>query len=294
MGSKSIVLKVSSDSEIETAFTTLVQRGADALLAGATGGFLYSRRERIVALAAGHRIPAIYINRDYVAAGGLMSYAPSITDAYREAGIYAGRRRREFIGVIGGMAAWPALARAQSRTPVVGFLHTASAARFRPQLDAFHQGLKNAGYVDRQNVAIEYRWADGQLDRLPELAADLVRRNVAVIASTGGNITALVAKAATATIPIVFTSGADPVKLGLVTSLNRPGGNLTGASFFAATLGSKALGLLHEVVPKGVFIAVLINPKSPEAEHQLADIEKAARELRREIQIVKRFHSRRN
>ena len=106
---------------------------------------------------------------------------------------------------------------------------------------------------------------------------------MAVIASTGGNITALVAKAATATIPIVFTSGADPVKLGLVTSLNRPGGNLTGASFFAATLGSKALGLLHEVVPKHVFIAVLINPKSPEAEHQLADIEKAARELGREI-----------
>ena len=195
-------------------------------------------------------------------------------------------RRREFIGVIGGIAAWPALARAQSRTPVVGFLHTASAARFRPQLDAFHQGLKNAGYVDRQNVAVEYRWADGQLNRLPELAADLVRRNVAVIASTGGNITALVAKAATATIPIVFTSGADPVKLGLVTSLNRPGGNLTGASFFAATLGSKALGLLHEVVPKHVFIAVLINPKSPEAEHQLADIEKAARDLGREIQIL--------
>src|SRR5262245_24224828 len=124
-------------------------------------------------------------------------------------------RRREFIGIVSGVAAWPALGRAQqSAKPVVGFLHTASAERFRPQLDAFHRGLKTAGYVDGQNVAIEYRWANGQVDRLPEMAADLARRNVAVIASTGGNITALVAKAATATIPIVFTSGADPVSLG--------------------------------------------------------------------------------
>jgi putative ABC transport system substrate-binding protein len=195
-------------------------------------------------------------------------------------------RRREFIGIIGGVAAWPVSGRAQqSAKPVVGFLHTASAERFRPQLDAFHRGLKTAGYVDGQNVAIEYGWANGQVDRLPELAADLVRRNVAVIASTGGNITALVAKAATASIPIVFTSGADPVKLGLVPSLNRPGGNLTGVSFFAATLGSKTLGLLHEVVPKSAFVAVLINPKSPEAEQQLADIQNAARELGREVRV---------
>src|SRR5262245_66073171 len=124
-------------------------------------------------------------------------------------------KRRDFMVLIGGAASWPSISQAQqSGKPLVGFLHTASPERFRPQVDAFHRGLKTAGYVDGQNVAIEYRWANGQVDRLPEMAADLARRNVAVIASTGGNITALVAKAATATIPIVFTSGADPVSLG--------------------------------------------------------------------------------
>ena len=199
-------------------------------------------------------------------------------------------RRREFIASLGGAATsslaglLPVSAQTQ-QLPVIGFLHTASAERFRSQLEAFHRGLKNAGYVEGQNVAIEYRWANGQLDRMPEMAADLVRRNVAAIAATGGNISSLVAKAATSTIPIVFTSGADPVKVGLVSSLNRPEGNLTGVSFFAGQVGSKALGLLHELVPKGVFIAVLNNPKSPEAELQLTEIDKAARELGREVHI---------
>jgi putative ABC transport system substrate-binding protein len=199
-------------------------------------------------------------------------------------------RRREFIAGFGGAAVTSLAelrsARAQTRQlPVIGFLHTASAERFRSPLDAFHRGLRNAGYVEGQNVAIEYRWADGQLDRLPALAADLVRRNVAVIAATGGNISAFVAKAETTTIPIVFTSGSDPVKVGLVSSLNRPGGNVTGVSFFAGQVGSKSLGLLHELVPKSALVAVLCNPKSPEAELDLVDINKAARDLGREIQI---------
>jgi ABC-type uncharacterized transport system substrate-binding protein len=196
-------------------------------------------------------------------------------------------KRRDFITLLGGTAvAWPLAGTAQQQAPVIGFLHTASADAFRSQLAAFHQGLKNAGYVEGQNVAIEYRWAEGRLERLPELADDLVRRQVAVIASTGGNVSALAAKAATTTIPIVFTSGSDPVKLGLVASLNRPGGNLTGASFFIAHLGSKVLGLLHELVPKDALIVVLINPNSPEAQIQLADIERAARELGRQVQFL--------
>jgi len=199
-------------------------------------------------------------------------------------------RRREFIAGFGGAAATSLAglpcASAQTRQlPVIGFLHTATAERFRSPLDAFHRGLRNAGYVEGQNVAIEYRWADGRIDRLPEMAADLVRRKVAVIAATGGNISTLVAKAATSTIPIVFTSGSNPVKAGLVTSLNRPGGNVTGASFFGSEVNSKTLGLLHDVVPKGIFVAVLSNPKSPETELQLADVDKAARELGREVQI---------
>ena len=199
-------------------------------------------------------------------------------------------RRREFIAGFGGATAaslvrLPFASAQTQQLPIIGFLHTASAERFRSPLDGFHRGLRNAGYVEGRNVAIEYRWADGQLDRLPEMAADLVRRNVAVIAATGGNISALVAKAATTTIPTVFTSGSDPVKIGLVSSLNRPGGNVTGVSFFAGQVGSKSLGLLHELVPKSGFVAVLCNPKSPEAEPDLADINKAARELGREIQI---------
>jgi putative tryptophan/tyrosine transport system substrate-binding protein len=195
-------------------------------------------------------------------------------------------KRREFIALLGGAAAWPLAARAQQQGPVIGFLHTASEDAFRSQLAAFHHGLKNAGYIEGRNVAIEYRWAKGRLERLSELAADLVRRQVAVIASTGGNNSALAAKAATTAIPIVFTSGSDPVKLGLVASLNRPDGNLTGASFFVAHLGEKVLGLLHELVPKDALIVVLINPKSPEAQFQLADIERAAASLGRQIQFL--------
>jgi ABC-type uncharacterized transport system substrate-binding protein len=161
-----------------------------------------------------------------------------------------GMRRREFISLLGGAAAWPLGARAQQPAmPVVGFLNARSLRSDSRLVTAFHQGLGETGYVQGQNVAIEYRWAEGYNDRVPALAAELVRRQVAVIVATGGNIVALAAKAATSTIPIVFTTGGDPVLMGLVTSLNRPGGNITGISGLTGLLGAKRLEILHELVP---------------------------------------------
>jgi putative ABC transport system substrate-binding protein len=176
--------------------------------------------------------------------------------------------RRQFISTLGGVAvAWPLAARSQQAAketamPVVGFLNSASANAFEPLVQAFRDGLRQAGYVDGRNVTIEYRWAEGQIDRLPELAADLVRRQVAVVVTSGGDVSARAAKAATSSIPIVSTIGGDPVKEGLVASFNRPGGNLTGATLFANS-AAKRLELLHELMSKAVTIMALFDPSDP-------------------------------
>jgi len=183
-------------------------------------------------------------------------------------------RRREFLTFLGGFTAWPLTAAAQqSAIPVIGFLDSGSAAAFAARVSAFHRGLSETGYVEGQNVAIEYRWADGEYGRLPALAADLVGRQVAVIAATGSPNSAEAANAATATTPIVFANGGDPVKLGLVRSLNRPGGNATGVTYFFSELGPKRLELLRELVPGATVIAVLINPTNPVTESDTKNLQ---------------------
>ena len=197
-------------------------------------------------------------------------------------------RRRDLIVLFGGAAlTWPFIARPQQRgMPVVGYLSNGSPAPFAQYLAAFRLGLSEAGYVEGKNVAIEYRWAEGQVDRLPGFAAELIRRPVAVIVATGGSAPAIAAKAATATIPIVFTGGGDPVKLGLVASLGRPGGNATGVINISSSLITKRLQLLHELVPTVNTIALLFNPASPDGAQQIKEIQGAARAMGLQIHVV--------
>jgi putative tryptophan/tyrosine transport system substrate-binding protein len=198
-------------------------------------------------------------------------------------------RRREFIWLFGGAAVlWPLAVYAQQRPlPVIGFLNVASPGPLRQQIAAFREGLKESGYVEGQNVAVEYRWAEGQYERLPELAADLVRQQVSVIFVGGGAPAELAVKAATTTIPIVFSTGGDPVRSGLVASLNQPSGNITGVYHFATGLEAKRLGLLHEMLPKATPIAVLINPNYADAENQLRDVQEAAARLGVQLVVVR-------
>jgi len=196
--------------------------------------------------------------------------------------------RRNFIALLGGATTWPILARAQQpEMPVIGCLNSAAAAPIAHLLAAFKRGLSEPGYIEGQNVAIEYRLAEGQYDRLPALAADLVNRRVSVIAAGVSTESALAAKAATATIPIVFISDSDPVKIGLVASINRPGGNVTGIHQLTAGLEAKRVGLLHELVPSATTIAVLVNPNYPDAEAQIREVQDAARTLGLQLHILK-------
>src|SRR5262245_1750668 len=195
-------------------------------------------------------------------------------------------KRREFITLVGGAAAWPLSARAQQPAlPVVGFLRSTAAASSAHLVDAFRQGLTEAGFVEGQNVAIDYRWADDQDNRLAALTADLVRREAAVIVTN--SIGVQVAKTVTTTTPLVFVAGSDPVRTGLVPSLNRPGGNVTGVTFTIIDLVAKQLGLLHELVPNAAVVAVLRNPNQPELEYEMRDAEEAGRAIGRRILIVK-------
>ena len=196
-------------------------------------------------------------------------------------------RRRQFIALLGGAAAWPLAARAQQATmPVIGFLNSGQSTGRANFVAAFRRGLRELGFVEGQNIAIEYRWGNDRYDRLPELAVELVRRQVDVIAAIGTAAPGLAAKAATSTIPIVFQTGSDPVSDGLVAAMNRPGGNVTGTAIFATGLEAKRLGILDEVVPKAAAIAALLNPNSAAAQTQLQDVEAAKRISGRQVRVL--------
>jgi putative ABC transport system substrate-binding protein len=203
-------------------------------------------------------------------------------------------KRREFITLLGGAAAaWPLAARAQQAAmPVIGFLGSLSPEGFNEPMRGFRQGLRESGYIEAENLRIEYRWAENQTDRLPALAADLVSRRVAVIATVGGPPSVLAAKAATSTIPVVFITGDDPIRLGYVTNLARPEGNLTGVSFFNAELAAKRLALLRELVPAAARVAVLVNPAIGAAEATLKDLEQPAQAMGVQLQVLTASNSR--
>jgi putative ABC transport system substrate-binding protein len=196
-------------------------------------------------------------------------------------------RRREFIKLAGSAAAWPVVARAQQAMPVIGFMNGRSPEDAAHLVAAFRQGLREAGFVEGQNVAIEYRWGLGQYDRMPALAADLVNRRVAVLVGNGGDVSAVAAKQASATIPVVFGMGGDPVKARLVESLNRPGGNATGFTLLTSEMEPKRLGMLHDLMPGAAIIGVLLNPNFPPAAQQLKDLEDAAGKISQRLFVAK-------
>src|SRR5215467_4429076 len=194
-------------------------------------------------------------------------------------------RRREFITLIGATT-WSMTARAQQK-PVIGFLNSGSPDAYPDRVIAFHQGLRQLGYIEGENVVIDYRWAFGEYERLPALAAALVERRVSVLVATGGEPAAMAAKSATSTIPIVFAIGGDPIKLGLVASYNRPGGNATGANILAAEMDGKRLGLLHEMIPNASRVGVLLNPNFPAYAEQLNDLQQAAKIINLQVEILR-------
>ena len=200
------------------------------------------------------------------------------------------KRRKVVALLFGGFVEWPLATHAQQplAMPVVGFLSGRSPSEAGYVVAAFRQGLGESGYIEGKNVKLEYRWADGQYDRLPALAAELAGRRVEVIAATGGSVAGLAAKSVTATIPIVFTSGSDPVQIGLVESLNRPGGNATGVSFLFADLGAKRLNLLRELLPRAAVVGLLVNPNYPSALPETRDVQASAQALGLEVSILKR------
>jgi putative tryptophan/tyrosine transport system substrate-binding protein len=196
-------------------------------------------------------------------------------------------RRRAFIAALGGAAAWPLMVRGQQQAmPVIGFLNTASSDTYAYSAQAFREGLRTLAYIEGKNVAIEYRWAGGDYNRMPALARELVNKNVDVIAATGDVVSARAAQAATTTIPIVFTIGADPVRFGLVRSLNRPGGNLTGMTLFSSTLMAKRMEILTQLIPDAYLIGLFMNPSNATAESDLRDAQEAAHALGRQTAVV--------
>src|SRR5215471_13105023 len=197
-------------------------------------------------------------------------------------------KRRAFITLLGSTAAWPLAAQAQPPAmPMIGYLHSGSPAPYAHLVATFHQGLKDAGAVEGKNFAIEYHWAEGRYDRLPALAADLVSRHVALIVAQGGDPPVLAAKSVTATIPVVFTISSDPVKLGIVGSLNRPGGNVTGFWPYTSLLGTKRLELMRQLLPANTLIAVLVHPDNPNADLDVTELQNAARTLGQSITFVR-------
>jgi putative tryptophan/tyrosine transport system substrate-binding protein len=195
-------------------------------------------------------------------------------------------RRREFIAFVGSAAGWPLVARAQQK-PLIGFLNSGSADAYADRITAFHQGLRTLGYVEGENVVVEYRWGLGEYEKLPAFATELVQRRVSVLIATGGEPAALAAKSATSTIPMVFAIGGDPIKLGLVASYNRPGGNATGVNILAAEMDGKRLGLLHELMPNAGRVALLLNSNFPAFPTQLDELQRAAATIGLQVEVLR-------